>query len=77
MQDDRLCVECAKLQYDVVSILEKLIEVEVMQLEAFRRDDTTAFARLDKVLELAADEKERRVGALRQHRTEYHRVDAP
>jgi hypothetical protein len=74
MQNHRLCIECAKLQYDVVSILEKLIEIETVQLEAFRADDTDRFARLDRELELAVGEKERRVGALRQHRFDYHRV---
>jgi len=74
MQDHSLCIECAKLQYDVVSILEKLIEIETVQLEAFRADDTAKFVRLDRELELAVGEKERRIGALRQHRIDHHRI---
>jgi hypothetical protein len=72
MQRYLLCIECAKLQYDVVSILEKLVEIESMQLAAFRADDISKFERLDMELEAAIDEKERRIGALKQHRNEYH-----
>ena len=72
MQYHDLCVECAKLHYDVVTVLEKLIEIETVQLVAFRADDTKKFAQLDQELELAVGEKERRIGALRQHRIELH-----
>jgi hypothetical protein len=64
--------ECAKLQYDVVSILEKLVEIEGMQLAAFRANDISKFASLDLEVKAAIHEKERRISALRQHCCEHH-----
>jgi hypothetical protein len=72
MQDYRLCVECAKLQYDIVCVFEKLIGIATVQLEAFRADDGAKFARLDTELRVTIAEKERRIGALRHHRSENH-----
>jgi hypothetical protein len=71
MQDSFLCSDCAKLQYDVMTALEKIAETVIAQLEAFRVDDWAGFAQLDGELEFAIGEKERRIVVLKQHRSEH------
>jgi hypothetical protein len=68
------CAECAKLQYHVIGALEKFAELAITQLEACQFNDMAGFARLDKELELAVHEKERRIAALRQHCSDQHRT---
>jgi hypothetical protein len=68
---NRQCAECAHLQYDVITALERLEELIAAQLEAFRSNDQAQFMRLDKELELSIGAKERAIGALRQHGKEH------
>ena len=65
------CAECARLQYDVITTLERLEELIAQQLEAFRSNDQATFMRLDKELELTIGTKERAIGALREHSKEH------
>lgn len=61
------CAEHEQLQSRVVEILEKITAIAGAQLRAFKENDKTAFAALDKAIEEGIGEKERRIGALRQH----------
>jgi len=61
------CPEYDRLEADVSAILEWLREIAERQLDAFRRRDHDAFRQYDIMLESAVGEKERAVGALRQH----------
>jgi hypothetical protein len=65
------CDEYTRLQMDVNTILEKLRQITQDQLQAFRSKDEGTFMRLDKELELTLGEKERSIGALRQHVQEH------
>ena len=61
------CAELERLQKEVEAILDKLRELTTLQLEVFRAHNQPEFIRLDKELELTVGEKERSIGALRQH----------
>lgn len=61
------CAEHEQLQSRVLEILEKITAIAGAQLRAFKENDKAAFAALDKATEEAIGEKERRIGALRQH----------
>ena len=52
-------------------MLKKLAETTTLQLEIFRSNKPDGFMRVDKELELLVGEKERRIGALRQHVEEH------
>jgi len=66
-----MCAEYLLLEGEVQKILEKLTGLTTKQLDAFRAGDHTWFAQLDKKLELTVGEKERAIGALRQHAREH------
>ncbi len=61
------CPEYRNLQHELQLILQSLSDLTQAMLDAFRADDRSAFARLDKELETSVGRKERVVGALRQH----------
>ena len=65
------CPEHTKLQEELGNILEKLAELTAAQLKAFQADDHQAFMRFDREVEKTIGIKERRVGALRQHRADH------
>jgi len=65
------CEKHDRLLAEVRQILEHLVKLTRSQSEAFQRDDRGEFKRLDRELELAVGEKERRVGALREHESEH------
>ena len=65
------CDVYLQLQADVQHCLQKLNEVTTRQLEAFRARDFEGFTHYDLVLEQTFGEKERAVGALRQHTREH------
>lgn len=65
------CVRCKELSTIVDEILEKLVQLTKDQLTAFRERDQPAFTRLDKELELVVGQKERSIGAFREHRREH------
>jgi hypothetical protein len=65
------CPEYVKLESEVESVLQKLTEITSAQLAAFQENDPVRVFRLDKELELTIGEKERALGALRQHVKEH------
>ena len=65
------CPELARLQSEVENVLGNLAQVTTLQLEIFRTGDMREWKRLDKELELTVGEKERCIGALRQHIREH------
>lgn len=68
------CSECQRLEADVTAVLEELRELTTAQLAAFRAGDHSEFMNLDRKLELAVGEKERSVGAQRQHQNEHEHL---
>ena len=65
------CPEYEKLSSRVDEMLKNLVETTTLQLEIFRSKKPGEFMRVDKELELMVGEKERRIGALRQHVDEH------
>lgn len=65
------CAEYERLQAEVASVLERLSELTRTQLKAFENNDMATFRRLDRELENIVGEKERTIGALRQHVSEH------
>lgn len=65
------CPQYEKLTSQVDEMLQKLAETTSLQLEIFRSKKPGEFMRVDKELELLVGEKERRIGALRQHVDEH------
>ena len=69
--DNSKCAEYDRLRMQLEAVLEKLRELTTLQLEVFRARNQPEFIRLDKELELTVGEKERSVGALRQHASDH------
>ena len=65
------CSECKHLEDEVTDCLEKLRQHTTTQLAVFREGNQSEFMRLDRELENLVGEKERRVGALRQHQKDH------
>ena len=65
------CDERAKLEGQANSVLEKLVRLTNAQLEVFQARNHAEFMRLDRELELTVGEKERTIGAVRQHIQEH------
>ena len=61
------CSEYDSLSVAVERALKQLSEKTTILLELFRAKNDPSFRRLDKELELLVGEKERAIGALRQH----------
>lgn len=61
------CPEYIRLRAEVENVLGNLAQVTTLLLELFRKDASEQYRHLDKELELTVGEKERAVGALRQH----------
>jgi hypothetical protein len=61
------CREYERLRSEVESVLGNLAQVTTLLLELFRSRDFPGVHRLDKELELTVGQKERCIGALRQH----------
>jgi hypothetical protein len=66
------CPEYDRLRSDVENVLGNLAQVTTLLLELFRAGESDKYKHLDKELELTVGEKERAVGALRQHVKEHH-----
>lgn len=64
-------MEHAQLQGAVLEALEKIAAIVTAQLHSFQEDNPASFAALDKALETAIGEKERRIGAMRQHEIDH------
>jgi hypothetical protein len=60
-----------RLQADVENVLGNLAQVTTLLLELFRAGKGDGYKDLDNKLELTVGEKERAVGALRQHVREH------
>jgi len=65
------CSEYARLAAEVSAALQKLCELTAGQLNAFQANDHETLMRLDRDLENAFGEKERTMGAMRQHVNEH------
>lgn len=65
------CPEYDRLQKEVEEHLQKITDLTTAQLHAFQENEQSKFMRLDKKLENAMGEKERRIGAARQHAKEH------
>lgn len=65
------CPEYIRLRSEIENILGNLAQVTTLLLELFRSGDSEKYKHLDKELELTVGEKERAVGALRQHIREH------
>jgi len=61
------CPEYMRLERAVREVLLSLANLATMQAEMFHSGNDAEFVRLDKQLELLVGEKERAIGALRQH----------
>ena len=66
------CPEYEHLRGRVESVLCNLVQTTTLLLELFRSKDLTGVARLDRELENTVGEKERCIGALRQHVKEHN-----
>jgi hypothetical protein len=69
------CPEYDRLHAEVEGVLGNLAQVTTLLLELFRSKDLAGVHRLDKELELTVGEKERKIGALRQHVKEHNCVN--
>ena len=69
------CSEYDRLHAEVEGVLGNLAQVATLLLELFRSKDLEGVHRLDKELELTVGEKERSIGALRQHIKEHKCVN--
>jgi hypothetical protein len=65
------CNEYDKLTSKVDELLQQLADTTTLQLELFRSKKQGDFMRVDKQLELLVGEKERTIGAMRQHASEH------
>src|ERR1051326_1311979 len=65
------CQEYARLVAYVENVLGNLAQLTTLHLELFRAGDFPGARRLDKELEQTVGEKERAIGALRQHMIEH------
>jgi hypothetical protein len=65
------CQEYEHLRAHVENVLGNLAQVATLLVELFRSNDLQGVDRLDKELELTLGEKERSIGALRQHLKEH------
>jgi len=65
------CPEYIRLRSEVEGVLGNLPQVTMLLLELFRSEESEKYQHLDKELELTVGEKERAVGALRQHIREH------
>ena len=68
---DLECPEYRRLASYVENVLGNLAQLTTLHLELFRAGDFSACKRIDKELELTVGEKERAIGALRQHMLEH------
>ena|SRR5579871_6738617 len=65
------CAEYDRLSTEVENVLGNLAQLTTLLLELFRSSDWNGVRRLDKELEFTVGEKERSIGALRQHVREH------
>lgn len=71
MTETSSCAEYDRLTSGVENVLGNLAQLTTLILDLFRAGDFSACRKLDKELELTVGEKERSIGALRQHMKEH------
>jgi len=71
------CAEYKHLHAEVENALGNLAQVATLLLELFRSRDLHGVYRLDKELEITVGQKERCIGALRQHVKEHKCAKPP
>lgn len=65
------CPQREALQHDANTVLQKIIDLTRLQIDALSINDQARLLALDKQLEKKFGEKERAFGALRQHAKEH------
>jgi hypothetical protein len=65
------CEKYNELAQKVESVLQRLVDITEAQREAFVEQNHSRFAHLDRELELTVGEKERVIGAFREHQKEH------
>lgn len=71
MNKSKICEVHDRLNREAHEHLKKLAELVHAQIEAFEQEDHERFMDLDRKVENALGEKERMIGALRQHDEEH------
>lgn len=72
-----VCQIKLRLLQEAQRALARLGDLASQQIEALRREEYEAVSRLDGQIELSVGEKERALGALRQHHSEHHCGNGP
>ena len=65
------CIKQQDLIADVERILDKIAKLARMEADSLRTQTENTWYEIDKQIELAIGEKERAIGALREHRKEH------
>jgi hypothetical protein len=65
------CEKYDELAKKVEDVLQRLVEITQSQRHAFDAQDHSRFMQLDRELELTVGEKERVIGAFREHQKEH------
>ena len=61
------CVDCDKLKRELLAALDKIAKLTTAQAESIRAGEESMFERLEDAVQIAVTEKQRAIGALRQH----------
>ena len=61
------CADCDKLRRELLAALDKLAKVTAAQAESLRTGEESVFERLEEASQIALTDKQRAIGALRQH----------
>ncbi len=65
------CARRDELAAESQQALEQIIQITIQAREALRQGNQAEMLRTDRALELALGEKERLIGALREHKTQH------
>ena len=65
------CADCDRLKRELLGALDKLAKLTTAQSETLRAGEESMFERLEDAVQIAGTEKQRVIGALRQHRDEH------
>jgi hypothetical protein len=65
------CEKYNELAGKVAAVLQRLVDLTEAQLGAFNEREYSKFSKLDKELEQTVGEKERVIGAFREHQKEH------
>jgi fructose-1,6-bisphosphatase/inositol monophosphatase family enzyme len=70
-ENDPICLDKIRLMDKVQSILAKLVELGQTEQDAFKREDHDRMEEIDRNIEQTIGEKERAIGAYKQHVAEH------